>query len=219
MSHKRLLKVILVDDHILVRRGVAALLEMEGSYQVVAEAENGEEMLQLINSVSADIAILDLSLPRLNGIETTRRIGRQNPELKILILSMYDDEAFVIQAMQAGALGYILKQSMEDELFEALIAIREGDKFISSNLSFSLPIDQENVMASQLTSREHEILELIVEGNNTSEIAEILKISPHTASRHRANLMQKLAVHTQAGLVRTAIERGLIILKKPPHSQ
>lgn len=210
--------IILVDDHPIVRKGVAALLEMEGRWHVVAEAENGEQLLKLLESIQADAILLDLSMPRLSGIETARRISRQSSPAKILVLSMYDDEAFVQQAMEAGVDGYILKQSMEDELFEALHCVLAGETYLSPSVSLSgQAVEEGSGPSNQLTSREREILQLIVEGHNTSEIAEMLKISPHTASRHRANLMQKLESHTQAGLVRTAIEQGLVILKKPPH--
>lgn len=217
MASPEPVKVILVDDHTIVRRGLAALLQLEGGYTVVAEAANGEEALRCAAEVTADVMILDLSMPRLNGLETTRRLKRQYPQLRILLLSMYDDEAFVIQALQAGASGYILKRSMEDELFQALTAVMADDYFISSTLSMSVKMAlSEESIVELLTSREREILQLIAEGYNTAEIAEMLAISPHTASRHRANLMQKLDTHTQAGLVRTAIEQGLVVLKKPP---
>ncbi|VAX08991.1 Two-component transcriptional response regulator, LuxR family [hydrothermal vent metagenome] len=213
-------RVILVDDHNIVRRGLAALLQVEGNYTIVAEAENGEEAIRCADEVAADVMILDLSMPRLNGLEATRRLKKRHPQLKLLLLSMYDDEEFVIQSLQAGASGYILKHSMEDELFLALQAVLLDQQFISS--SIRLPTaDHLGVMlitavADKLTSREREVLQLIAEGHTTAELAALMSISPHTASRHRANLMQKLEAHTQAGLVRTAIEQGLVVLKKPP---
>jgi DNA-binding NarL/FixJ family response regulator len=219
MSNKGPVKVILVDDHTIVRRGLAALLQMEGGYVVVAEAADGKEALRCAAEVTADVMILDLSMPRLNGLETTRRLVRRQPQLRVLLLSMYDDEAFVTQAIQAGAAGFVLKRSMEDELFQALAAIMKGERFISPMLSLAAAdLLAEESGNSQLTSREREVLQLIAEGHNTTEIAELLAISPHTATRHRANLMQKLDAHTQAGLIRTAIERGLVVLKKPPLS-
>jgi DNA-binding NarL/FixJ family response regulator len=219
MSNKGPVKVILVDDHTIVRRGLAALLQMEGGYVVVAEAADGKEALRCAAEVTADVMILDLSMPRLNGLETTRRLVRRQPQLRVLLLSMYDDEAFVTQAIQAGAAGFVLKRSMEDELFQALAAIMKGERFISPMLSLAAAdLLAEESGNSQLTSREREVLQLIAEGHNTTEIAELLAISPHTATRHRANLMQKLDAHTQAGLIRSAIERGLVVLKKPPLS-
>lgn len=215
---KEPIRIILADDHAIVRRGLAALLQLEGGYSVVAEAENGEEALRCAEEFQADVIILDLSMPRLNGLETTRRLVNQQTNLKILMLSMYDDEAFVIQALQAGASGYMLKRSMEDELFQALSVVMNGERFISPTLSLSVSeLLADETTADQLTPREREVLQLIAEGHNTAEIADLLAISPHTASRHRANLMQKLGSHTQAGLVRKAIEQGLVVLKKPPH--
>lgn len=215
---KEPIKIILADDHAIVRRGLAALLQLEGGYNVVAEAENGEEALRCAQEVLADVIILDLSMPRLNGLETTRRLVSQHPDIKILLLSMYDDEAFVTQALQAGASGYLLKRSMEDELFQALTVVMKGERFISPIFSMSVKdLLADNTMQDQLTPREREVLQLIAEGHTTAEIADLLAISPHTASRHRANLMQKLGSHTQAGLVRKAIEQGLVVLKKPPH--
>jgi DNA-binding NarL/FixJ family response regulator len=213
-------KVILVDDHNIVRRGLAALLHVEGNYTIVAEAENGEEAIRCADEVEADVMILDLSMPRLNGLEATRRLKKRHPQLKLLLLSMYDDEEFVVQSLQAGANGYILKHSMEDELFLALQAVLLDQQFISASIRLPaadhLGVMLTTTVADKLTSREREVLQLIAEGHTTSELATLMSISPHTASRHRANVMQKLGVHTQAGLVRTAIEQGLVVLKKPP---
>ena len=135
---------------------------------------------------------------------------RQWPQLKIVMLSMYEDGQFVTQAFAAGAAGYVLKKSLEDELFTALEQVMAGGRFVSEEVKVSAETN------TSLTSREAELLQLIAEGHNTTEIAALMGISPHTASRHRVNLMQKLDAHTQAGLVRTAIELGLIIVKQPP---
>jgi len=210
--------VILADDHNIVRRGLAALLQMEGNYQVVCEAQNGEEALQCADQTSAQIMILDLSMPRLNGLETVRRLRHKHPKLKILVLSMYDDQEFVVQALQDGVNGYILKHSMDDELFEALAAIGNGQRFVSAGIDLTQIDPQMEPIASPLTSREHEVLQLIAEGHTTTEIAEIMSISPHTANRHRANILQKMGVRNQMELVRLAVKRGLIILKHPPDS-
>lgn len=205
------IRIVLVDDHHLVRRGIAALLQLEPDrYQVVAEASDGAEILENIGEISADVIILDLSMPRLNGIETARRLNRKN-RFKIIVLSMYSDPEFVSQAFDAGANGYVLKESIEDELFTALDTVNKGQDFVSP--SINLP---ENMEGIELTSREREIIQLIAEGYNTTEISDLLSISPHTASRHRANVMAKLNTHTQAGLVRVAIERRIIILNQRP---
>ncbi len=214
-------QIILVDDHNIVRRGLAALLQLERNYQVVAEADNGEDALRQADQVRADVMILDLSMPRLNGLEATRRLKKQHPEMRILVLSMYDDEEFVTQALQAGACGYILKQSMEDELFQALDVTESGDIFVSSAISET--VIQTYLLGYQaesnsLTSREREILQLIAEGLTTNEISDLLSISPHTTNRHRANLMKKMGVRNQAELVRLAIERNLVVPFEPPRS-
>lgn len=207
----RTCRVVLMDDHTLVRHGVASLLRTDGHYAVVGEASNGEEGLQLLDTVAADVVILDLSMPRLNGIETTRRILRKFPRMRILILSMYNDEQFVAQTLQDGASGYILKNAMDEELFHALCTIMNGGRYISPTINMA-SVREREFSSTELTVRKREILQLIAESHTTQEIAELLNISPHTATRHRANLMQKLAAHSQVGLIRAAAARGLIVI-------
>lgn len=209
-------RVILVDDHTIVRRGIAALLEMDGRYQIVAEANNGEEAVARATEIEADLLITDLSMPRLNGLEMVRRLHRQQPALKILILSMYDDAEFVQQALAEEVGGYILKQSMEDELFEALDTILAGKQYLGASIKLPSPIDADGPANTALTTREREVLQLIAEGYTAAEIADLMSISPHTANRHRANIMQKMNVRNQIELIRLAVERGYVILKKPP---
>ncbi|MCB0155569.1 MAG: response regulator transcription factor [Anaerolineae bacterium] len=211
-------RVILADDHNIVRRGLAALLQMDGSYTVVCEAQNGEEAIRCAAQTEAHIIILDLSMPRLNGLEAVRRLRHNHPDMKILILSMYDDAEFVSQTLHDGANGYILKHSMEDELFEALAAINQGQRFVSGGIDLSQMNGAARVNGTQLTSREYEVLQLIAEGHTTLEIAELMSISPHTANRHRANILQKMGVRNQMELVRLAVNRGLVILKRPPQT-
>ncbi len=216
MPKTTLYRVILADDHNIVRRGLATLLELDDHYTVVGEAENGEEAVRCVEQVPADIIILDLAMPRLNGLEAVRRLRQHTPDLKILILSMYDDPEFVAQALHDGANGYILKQSMEDELFEALDAIKQNNNFISAAINMPEVDEQNGQVRSHLTSREHEVLQLIAEGYTTTEIAELMSISPHTANRHRANILQKMGVRNQVELIRLAVERGFVILNRPP---
>lgn len=208
-------RVMLVDDHALVRRGVAALLKADGRYSVISEAGDGEDALAKLESVDPDVVILDLDMPRLNGLEVIRRLIKRQPRARILVLSMYDDEQFVAQALRGGARGYILKHAMDDELFSALDAIHRGGRYISSSVS-PQQVEQQILDQADLTTREREVLQLIVDGHTTHEVADILSISPHTATRHRANLMQKLNVHTQVELVRAAVQRGLVIMPKAP---
>jgi DNA-binding NarL/FixJ family response regulator len=206
-------RIILVDDHNLVRRGLAALLLTEGRYEVVAEASDGEEALRILEETPVDLAILDLSMPRMNGLETIRRLNKRFPKIKILVLSMYGDEQFVSQSLHDGAKGYILKHAMDEELFQALDAICNGGQYISSAIDLGR-VEEHSVDQLELTVREREVLQLIVDGHTTTEVADILSISPHTATRHRANLMQKLNAHSQMELVKNAAQRGLIILPK-----
>lgn len=211
----KIARVILIDDHAIVRRGLVALLRADSRYKVVAEANDGEEALARLASTEVDIAILDLSMPRLNGLETLRRIAKQHPKVRTVVLSMYDDDQFVAQSLRDGAYGYVLKQAMDDELFGALERVMQGGRYVSPCLDLER-IEHRHLERIDLTHREREVLQLIVDGHTTQAVAETLSISPHTATRHRANLMQKLRVHTQMELVRAAAQRGLVVLPRPP---
>lgn len=205
--------VILVDDHNLVRRGLAALLRTDGRFNVVAEASNGEEALTQAKKHQPDLMIVDLSMPRLNGLETIRRMRKQLPRTKLMVLSMYDDEQFVSQALHGGARGYLLKHAMDEELFQALEAVLQTDaQYVSKQINLAT-LEDNCACEADLTAREREVLQLIFEGHTTAQIASLLSISPHTATRHRANLMQKLKAHNQSELIRCAAEQGLVILK------
>ena len=218
MTQKRQTRIILADDHNVVRRGLAALLTLEGDYQVVGETHNGEDLLTLVERHRPDIVILDLSMPRLNGLEALRRLKRMDASTSVLILSMYDDEELIVQAIRRGAEGYILKDSMDDELFEALEIIQQGGRYISRAIDPSVLNRAPSDIVVELTSREHEVLQLIAAGHTAGEIAGLMSISPHTANRHRANLMQKMGVRNQIELVRLAIQRGLVIIGNRPLS-
>ena len=192
--------VILVDDHALVRRGLAALLAQSKRFRVVAEGTNGEEAVDLAGRVPADVLIVDLAMPRLNGLEVVSRLTDRPDRLRLLVVSMYDDEAFVARALRDGADGYLLKQAFDDELFRALDAVLAGEVYLCPG------IDRDRVAAAtpaatDVTDREREVLQLIADGLTTAELAARLFISPHTATRHRANLMRKLSVHNPAELL------------------
>ncbi len=203
--------VLVVDDHALVRRGLMSLLASDGRYAVVGEASNGEAALELIERFKPTLVLLDLSMPKLDGLGTLRRLRKVPRRPRILVLSMYDDDQFVAQALSDGADGYLLKDAMDDELFEAMDAVVAGHRYLASGIN-QVRLGNVSIQSSDLTSREREILQLIADGQTTSQAAEQLAISPHTATRHRANLMRKLGVHNQAELVRTAVQRGLIVL-------
>ncbi|MEM8961736.1 MAG: response regulator transcription factor [Acidobacteriota bacterium] len=206
-------RVVLVDDHAIVRRGLAALLDIDGSYEVVAEADDGEQALVVLDRLTVEIIVLDLSMPGLDGLETLRRIRKQDGDLAVLVLSMYDDAQFIARALEYGASGYLLKQALDDELFEALAAVRRGERYISKGINLE-KVRFQHLEKNNLTAREREVLEWIAKGCTTQEIAGHLSISPHTATRHRANLMEKLGAHNQVELIRTAVARGLLLLPK-----
>jgi DNA-binding NarL/FixJ family response regulator len=206
-------RVILVDDHNLVRRGLAALINQHGQFQVVAEATDGMEALEKIQHIPCDLLIVDLAMPRLGGIDLIAQFRRRNRNTHVLVLSMYDDAQFVARAMKAGANGFLLKHALDEDLFQAIDAVFRGEDFISPL------IDQDSLREftfddGDLTSREKEVLHLIAEGKTNSEIAQVLSISPHTVTRHRANLMKKLNVHNRVELVSVANQRGLIMMPK-----
>ena len=204
-------RVILVDDHNLVRRGLAALLESDTRFRVVAEASNGKDAVEICEAVDGDVLIIDLAMPRLNGIEALSRIRKSNPNLKILLLSMYDDKQFVLKSLHVGANGYLLKEDMDEELFRALEKVLGGEQFVSASIQLE---DGATIVNEPelLTEREREVLQLIADGLTTREVAKTLSISPHTAVRHRANLMNKLGVHNPAELLSAAVSFGLIVI-------
>jgi DNA-binding NarL/FixJ family response regulator len=208
-----LIRVALADDHALVRRGLAALLATDGRFEVVAEAGDGEQALAAVRATAPDVLLLDLSMPRLDGLETLRQLRSAGVRSRILVLSMFDDDQFIAQALSFGANGYLLKHAMDDELFEALEAVLRGGRYVSRAIDLA-HVEEIETAHSGLTAREREVLRLIAEGHTTQQVAELLAISPHTATRHRANLMQKLDAHNQVELVRAAVARGLILIPK-----
>lgn len=204
-------RIMLVDDHALVRRGLAVLLRMDARYEVVGEAGAGEAALLLVEQLRPDVLLLDLNMPGIDGLETLRRLRARALPLKILILTMHDELHLVGQAITSGADGYLLKDSMDDELFQAIDGVMRGQKYVAAAIDRGRLLEV-TTRPTTLTAREREVLQLIAAGYTTSEVAEHLHISPHTATRHRANLMQKLDAHNQVELVRIASAQGLIVL-------
>lgn len=205
------LRIILADDHNLVRSGLAAILNQDGRFEVVAEATNGYEAVEKVEMARCDLLIADLAMPRLGGIEMIQMLRTAKVSIKILVLSMYDDTQFVVRAMNAGANGYLLKHAMDDELFRAIEAVMDGETFVSELID-PQALREFSLDENDLTQRELEVLKLISEGLTNPEIAELLVISPNTATRHRANLMRKLNVHNRVELINTAFSRGLITI-------
>jgi len=208
--------VILADDHEVVRRGVRSILEAAGGFKVLAEVADGLSAVQAVEKHKPTLLFLDLSMPRLHGLEALRQVRASSPHTKVLVLSMHNDEPYVIEALRAGAMAYILKGSESTEIARAVAEVVAGRRYLSAPLSeraiaalTSRTPDQADPL-NALTPREREVLSLAAEGLSTTEMAEKLFISPRTAETHRTNLMQKLGLQSQTDLVRFAIRRGLI---------
>jgi DNA-binding NarL/FixJ family response regulator len=215
-------RVLVAEDHQLVRAGFRALLNGFEGVDVVAEASDGQETLLLIPTVNPDIVLMDISMPLLNGIETTHRISREFPEVRVIILSMYTTEEYVLQALRAGATGYLLKDSAPEEFDQAIQAVARGETYLCSGIAehvvayirrtkSKLTVEQASTDPYvHLTSRQRQILQMVAEGNKSSQIAEALHISLKTVERHRADIMERLDIHDLPGLVRYAIRSGII---------
>jgi len=211
-----MITAIIADDHEIVRRGLRGILETEGSCRVVAEASDGLTATQLVEKHKPALLVLDLNMPRLHGIDVLRQARTNSPHTRVMVLSMHNDEAYVIESLRAGAMAYILKGSESQEIAHALKEVLAGRRYLSATLSewainalVSKPADDGDPLQS-LTQRERMVLQLAAEGHSNPEIAEKLFISPRTAETHRTNLLRKLALQTQTDLVRFAIRRGLI---------
>ncbi len=212
-----MIRVLLVEDHALVRAGLRALLERAGDIHVLGEASNGQEGVELTKSLKPDVVIMDIMMPRLNGIQAAEHIQNLKLPAKVLLLSMYSEEGLVHQALQSGAKGYVLKTSVSEELLEAVRTVARGETYLSATISsiamdsaFNPNASQSNNPLDNLSPREKEILQLIAEEHTSVEIAQLLFISEKTVEKHRANLMEKLHVRNLAGVVRLAIKYGLI---------
>ena len=208
-------RVVLADDHAIVRAGLKKLLESLG-VEVVGEAADGRELLALLDTLHPDVALLDIAMPGLNGIEAAARIAREHPRTRVLILSMHQNEDYVRQALRAGAAGYLVKDAAPAELDLALKAVLRGETFLSPSVSKGVMSDYvqrlraEEAPGATLTPRQREILQLVAEGKSSKEIARLLDLSVKTVESHRADLMQRLDIHDLAGLVRYAIREGLV---------
>jgi len=212
--------IVLADDHHLVRQGLRALLEAEAGISVIGEAGDGLEALQLVEQLSPNILVLDLMMPGLNGLEVTRQLAKISPKTRIVVLSMYANEAYVLEALANGASAYVLKDSQSGDLLHAVREVAAGRRYLSPPLSDrAIEAYQAKAKAARLdryetlTTREREVLQLTAEGHTNTEIASRLGISARTAETHRANLMHKLVLHTQADLIRYALRRGIISIE------
>lgn len=219
MNNDRLITIVLADDHRIVLQGLHALLKAEPDFEVVGEAGDGIEALDLVRKLNPDVVVLDLMMPGLNGLEVARQLSKQAPHTRIIILSMYDDEGFVLEALSNGASAYVLKDKGSSELIRAVREVQSGHRYLSPPLSDRAIEVYEQMTKSgtmdkyeTLTNREREVLHLSAEGHTNNEIAIRLGISIRTAETHRSRLMHKLHIHTQADLTRYALRRGIIAM-------
>ena len=205
------IRLLLAEDHVLVRQGLRALLEQAGMV-VIGEASDGPEALQLAHAHQPDVAVLDIAMPHLNGLETARRLRESEPQTKIIVLTMHTEAPYVLEALQAGAVGYVLKTQAATDIVQAIHAALQGAIYLSprvTNAVVQAYLTGATLPSDPLTSREREIVQLIAEGQTTKEIAAHLGLSVKTVESHRINLMRKLDIHETATLVRYAIRRGL----------
>jgi DNA-binding NarL/FixJ family response regulator len=213
------LRVLLADDHAIVRRGLRSLLETEPGLSIVGEAADGLEALRLCEETHPDVLIVDIAMPRLNGIDVAARAQKLEPPPRTLILSMHSDESYIIRALAAGARGYLLKESTDEDLLPAIRAVAAGRPFFSAAVASVLMEDYMRQLKTRgltdshhlLTDREKEVLQLLAEGRSNKEVATLLDLSVSTVETHRANLMQKLNLHNTAEIVLYAVRKGIIV--------
>ncbi len=212
------IKVVLVDDHFVVRNGIRTLIE-GSEIEIIGEASNGVEAVETVKRLAPDVILMDISMPQMNGLDATEIISKQNKNAKSLILSMYDNEEYILSAVEAGALGYLLKDAPREEILNAIRTVAKGDKYFNSSVSNIiingyLRAKKSGITDSEvhvkLSKKELVILKKIVEGLNSREIADRLELSIRTVDNHRANMMKKLSVKNAAELVKLAIEKKLL---------
>jgi DNA-binding NarL/FixJ family response regulator len=211
-------RILLADDHGVVRQGLRAVLARDASFEVIGESGDGREAVRLAEALQPHVVIMDISMPELNGLEASKQIIKANPRTQIIILSMHSDETYLIRALQAGVKGYLLKESAEEDLIRAVRMVAQGKPFFSPAVTSALLADymrdmqQRNLQDSYdlLTEREKEVLQLLAEGKSNTETATVLNLSPSTVETHRTNLMQKLGLHNTAEIVLYAVRKKII---------
>ena len=213
-----MIRIVLADDHIVMRNGLRLLLERQSDFEVVGEAGDGRETVEICDTLKPDVVVLDIAMPNLNGIEAARQISAKYPQTAIVVLSMHSDEGYVLRALKAGARAYLLKDSAETDLINAIRVVTEGKAFFSPAISKTLVDDyvrrlqQRGVEDSYelLTTREREILQLLAEGKSNTEVAQVLNLSLYTVETHRGNILQKLNLHSVPELILYAVRKGVI---------
>jgi two-component system response regulator NreC len=217
---KKPFDIVIADDHTILRQGLRALLSSDPNLKVVGEAKDGRDAIRCVENLSPDLALIDLSMPRMNGMEAIRDIKKTNPQTKIIVLTVHKAEEYILEALKNGADGYVLKDASHAELMMAINKVLEGKRYLSADISGKVIdgyLEGRKTLESKstwetLTQREREILKLIAEGNKNKEIADYLCISLKTVEKHRANLMKKLDLHNAAALTTFAMEKGVITL-------
>jgi len=212
------IRILLADDHTVMRKGLRLLLESQPEFTIVAEASDGRQAIEQAEATQPDVAVVDIGMPQLNGIEAAQRITTALPRVAVVILSMHSDEGYVLRALKVGAKGYLLKDSAEGDLIEAIKAVHEGRTFFSPEISKMLVEDYIREIRTRgvedsydlLTVREREILQLLAERKSNKEIAQALNLSPYTVETHRRNLQEKLNLHSLAELILYAVRKGVI---------
>ncbi len=216
------ISVLLVEDHHVVRKGISYLLSLEEDIDLVGEAEDGNEAVKMAKDLCPDVVVMDITMPNFNGIDAVKQIKKAIPETKVMILTMHTREQYIRQALREGASGYLLKESTQEELANAIRTVHKGGVALSPSISrfvlkeYVRQADPKKAVDSLelLTDRERQVLRLIAEGKTNKEIAKCLSISKSTVNIHRTNIMQKLDIHDTAGLVRYSMEKGIIVIDK-----
>jgi Response regulator containing a CheY-like receiver domain and an HTH DNA-binding domain len=212
------IRILLADDHTILRAGLRMMLNAQPDMDVIGEAQDGRQALQEVQRLQPDVVLMDITMPDMNGIEATKQIKRIQPDVKILVLTMHEHDEYVFQALRAGASGYMLKEALDTELITAIHVIKSGQFYLSPTAQSVVVGDylqrvrtgEERDSYSSLTEREREILKLVAEGHTNNQIAELLVISPKTVDTHRTHIMDKLNLHSRAELVKYAMRRGLL---------
>jgi DNA-binding NarL/FixJ family response regulator len=207
------IRIVLADDHSVVRQGFRRILEAQEDMEIVGEASNGREALEVAGKLGPDVVVMDVAMPELNGIEATRRMGEAAPRSRVLALSMHKDSVYVREILRAGARGYLLKDAVDEDLIAAVRAVSRGEGYLSPGVADAVLTDYRQHVTDPidlLTSREREVLQLIAEGKTNKEIATSLNLSVYTVDAHRGRIMEKLNLHSTGELVRFAIRKGLV---------
>src|SRR5579872_99374 len=213
LGRRRMIRILLADDHAMVRQGFRLILASQPDMEIVGEAGNGRETLDMAEKLKPDLVVMDVAMPELNGIEATRRLAESSPRTRVLALSMHKDSVYVREILRAGARGYLLKDSIDKDLVSAVRAVAKGDGYLSPGVSEAVLSDYRKHVTDPLdllTSREREVLQMIAEGKTNKEIAQTLQLSVYTVDAHRGRIMEKLNLHSTGELVRFAVRNGLV---------